>query len=216
MQKNDITVFAQLMASIGELYSKKISKPLIEIYWQTLQQFDLNDIQYAFKMHINNPDYGQFFPKPADIVRFIEGCGETKALQAWTKVEKTIRQIGSYKSVAFDDSLIHAVIEDMGGWTKLCMSTAEELAFRANEFQKRYKGFLIKHPGYYPKYLCGLIEQNNARNGYHCEPPTLIGNAERIKAVISGGHNSIRLSIQKPTETIAELITSLHPDKQSN
>src|SRR5437870_914018 len=120
MQSRDLGKFTILMAGIGELYGKNISSHLIDIYWQVLKQYELVDVQNAFQSHVQNPDCGQFFPKPADIVRFIEGSGETKALLAWAKVERAIRQLGSYQSVVFDDSLIHIVIEDMGGWVKLC------------------------------------------------------------------------------------------------
>ncbi len=124
---------------------------LIDIYWQVLKQYELEDVQNAFQSHIQNPDCGQFLPKPADIVRLIEGSGETKALLAWAKVERAVIQIGSYQSVVFDDPLIHAVIEDMGGWVKLCSMKNEQMPFYANEFQKRYMGYVNKKPESTPK-----------------------------------------------------------------
>src|SRR5688572_11086717 len=112
MKTSDVSKFSVMIAGVGELYGKAISEQLTAIYWQVLKRFELQDVQQALQTHINNPDCGQYFPKPADVVRFIEGSGETRALQAWTKVEQAIIQVGSYQSVVFDDPLIHAVLED--------------------------------------------------------------------------------------------------------
>lgn len=208
MQTSDIQTFSALMAGVGELYGKTISATLTNIYWRTLKCYDIEDVQRAFNAHIHNPDCGQFFPKPADIVRFIEGSGETRALFAWTIVEKAIQQVGIYQSVVFDDPLIHAVLEDMGGWVKLCTMTHAEMPFRANEFQKRYLGFVLKKPNRYPRYLCGIIESENTKNGYACEAPLLLGDASKAEEVMSSGNGSSLLQ-QQPSKSFSELILQI-------
>ncbi len=187
MQADNIPKFTVLMAGIGELYGKNISSQLIDIYWQVLKKYELHDVQCAFQAHVKNPDCGQFFPKPADIVRFIEGSGETKALMAWAKVDRAIVQVGRYQSVVFDDPLIHVVIENMGGWVKLCAMNNEQMPFNANEFQKRYMGYVNKTPERHPKYLFGLSECENNKNGYEIQPPILIGNTEKAIEVLKAG-----------------------------
>jgi len=187
MKNQDIPVFTKLLAGIGELYGKAISETLTDIYWQTLKRFELEDIVQAFEAHVYNPDGGQYFPKPSDVVRFIEGSGETRALQAWAVVEKAIRYIGAYKSIVFDDLIIHAVLEDMGGWVKLCSSTLDELPFRAHEFQKRYMGFVIKAPKRHPQYCCGISEAENTKNGYPIQPRLIVGDLKKAEAVMLKG-----------------------------
>ena len=119
MQNHNLIEFTATLIKIGELYGKAISEILTDLYWQSLKGFEWQDVKQAFEAHIHNPDNGQYFPKPADLVRFIEGSGETKALQAWAKVEKAVTHVGAYQSIIFDDPLIHAVLEDLGGWIKL-------------------------------------------------------------------------------------------------
>ena len=204
-----------MMAGIGELYAKTISSHLIDIYWQALKRFELIDVQAALEAHINNPDSGQFFPKPADVVRFIEGSGETKALQAWAKVEKAIVQVGGYQTIVFDDPLIHAVIEDMGGWIKLCSIKNIDMPFRANEFQKRYMGFVSKHPCRYPKTLCGIAELDNTKNGYATDAPLLIGDAKRAEQVIKSGSGA-SLSVQRLRQSVLGLLQKLPGSKAEN
>lgn len=217
MQTCDVKIFSGLMAGVGELYNKTISAALTKIYWLTLKCYEIEDVQHAFNAHIHNPDCGQFFPKPADIVRFIEGSGETKALVAWTKVEKAIQQIGIYQSVAFDDPLIHAVLEDMGGWVKLCTVTDIQLPFCANEFQKRYMGFVLKKPNRHPRYLCGIIECDNTKNGYELEAPILLGDALKAEEVINTGGGTSLLQQQSSksfSELILQISQSLTPNKK--
>ncbi len=208
MLSNDISKFTAVMAGVGELYGKPISALLTDIYWQTLKSYEFEDVQKAFQAHIVNPDCGQFFPKPADIVRFIEGSGETKSLQAWAKVEKAIVQIGSYQSVAFDDPLIHAVLEDMGGWVKLCSRNNTQMPFCANEFQKRYMGFVSKRPKRHPKYLLGVIECENSKNGYPVEAPLLIGDPIKAEEVLKSGKEAPLLT-QHANQLLSQFILGI-------
>jgi hypothetical protein len=188
MRNSDRAQFANLLTGVGELYSKTMSRLLVDVYWQALTPFDFQDVLRVFQAHIHNPDGGQFFPKPADIVRLIEGSGETRALQAWAIVEKAIVHIGAYQSVVFDDPLIHAVLEDMGGWIKLCHTLVDEMPFRANEFQKRYRGFVNRAPVRHPKYCCGIAEGENLRHGYPATPRLIVGDIQKAEQVmLSGG-----------------------------
>jgi hypothetical protein len=205
MKTNDIPQFTLMLVRLGELYSKNISELLTDIYWQALKGFELQDVEKALEAHIHNPDCGQYFPKPADVVRFIAGSGETRALSAWAVVEKAIHQVGSYQSIAFDDPLIHIVLEDMGGWIKLCSTTLHELPFRANEFQKRYMGFLNKKTERHPSYLVGITETDNAKNRFEISPPLLIGDPEKAEKVIKSGGGT-PLLVQAFSRSIAEIM----------
>lgn len=200
MQEHDWTKFAGLLAELSELYGKCMSSHLTEVYWRVLEIFEWPDVKAAFEAHTRNPDCGQFFPKPADIVRFIDGSGETRALKAWTIVEKAMGQVGIYQSVVFDDYLIHAVIEEMGGWVQLCSMTFDDLPFRAREFQKRYMAFVIKKPSRYPSCLYGLSALENTKNGYEVELPLLIGDTAKAEQVMLTGGEML-LSVQ-PLQTI--------------
>ncbi len=215
MHAQDIPKFTVLMAGIGELYSKSISSKLIDIYWQVLNQYDLVDVQNAIQTHVKNPDGGQFFPKPADILRIIEGSGETKALAAWAKVERAVIQVGRYQSVVFDDPLIHAVIENMGGWVKLCAMSNEQMAFIANEFRKRYMGYVNKKPERHPKYLWGISESNNTQHGFDVAPPVLIGNSTKAKEVLQTG-GGVPLLTEPLEKSLAKMVLEISRSKMDN
>lgn len=192
MRLEDAPQFALWMTALGELYSKNISTTLNEIYWNILKNFDFQEVEHAFRYHISNPDGGQFMPKPGDIVRIIQGTAEEKGLAAWTQVEKAIRHIGSYDSVNFDDTLIHAVIDDMGGWITLCATKLTEMPFRANEFQKRYLHYLAAQPAEtINPILPGIIEHHNRPLGFPAPQPKKITQAHRtINSALTAPHDT--------------------------
>ncbi|EKE01121.1 MAG: hypothetical protein ACD_21C00209G0005 [uncultured bacterium] len=187
MLNQDLSRFAMLITGIGEVYGKSFTSVAIDIYWSVLKAFKFEEVQAAFYRHLKNPDVGRFLPKPADVVMAIDGTSQNQALQAWTKVDSAIQRFGSYSSVVFDDALIHAVIEDMGGWQKLCLASTKQLLFDSKEFQERYRGYVIQKPVRYPKYFIGIIESKNSSGGYIFSPPVLIGDREKAKQVVATG-----------------------------
>ncbi len=187
MQEEDLSRFATLIVGIGELYGKTFTANIIEIYWSALRDYSFAEVKEARDRHLKNPDVGRYLPKPADIVAAICGNSKNQAFMAWSKVEGAIRRVGSYTSVAFDDALIHAVINDMGGWQRLCSSKNEQLPFIAKEFQERYRGYVVLKPTAHPKYFAGIIESQNSVYGYIYDAPVLIGDSTKAREVLTSG-----------------------------
>jgi len=170
MKPNDLPQFAALMNTLGEVYGKEITEVFSEIYWNTLKRFEWGEVKNAASKHISDPDKGQFMPKPADIVRWIEGTHETRALKAWIKTTDAVRRIGMYENVVFDDPIIHFVIEALGGWIKLCLSKTEDLPFLAQDFQKYYLIFLQDPPNKLITHVVGIFRSSK---------PILIGHDKK-------------------------------------
>jgi hypothetical protein len=138
-------------------------------------------------------------PQPSDLIRILQGDGPTQALHAWSKVLQAMRRVGAYHSIVFDDFRIHAVLSDMGGWIELCLQTEEELKFRGHEFQKRYRGYLLRRPSHYPNRLIGIFEHQNQLQGYPSQPPRLFGEKPAALLTYSEGCEPHQLSAQKVT-----------------
>lgn len=192
MTPSDFEEFSALLSITAEQYGKTMSDGLIKLYWQALAQYDLAAIRAALSAHIRNPDVGQFMPKIADIVRAISGRTEDRALLAWTKVDRAVRTVGSYRDVVFDDPTIHLAIHDMGGWISLCSKTEEEWPFVRNEFVTRYRGYTttMRAIEQVPA-LTGAANTHNAARGFQrfIEPPALVGDAagaQQVLALVSG------------------------------
>lgn len=194
MESAEREPFVKMLIAAAELYDKQLSDVLVKIYWKALQQYPLLDVIKAFELHFEDPDGGQFMPKPADIVRVIKGNSQSQSLLAWSKVEESIRLLGPYHSVVFDDELIHAVLQEMGGWIKLCQSTQKEFPFIAKEFQTRYASYRHNKPNSFPKTLTGLTNHQNALGGYESELPYLIGDTQKAQKVLEQGKTDCGLT----------------------
>ena len=175
--------FACLVGS-AEISGKELSKHGMKLYWEMLKQYDIEAVEKAFVQHGLNPDSGQFMPKPADIVKHIDGGGADRGMLAWSKVDKAVRRIGQYvDAVVFDDPIIHAVIDDMGDWSHLCsIQTEDDLKFKGIEFGKRYRAYTLSQNIEYPAILHGVGEQGRA--------PVLIGDKVKARAVLESGVDS--------------------------
>lgn len=201
--------FARTLTGLCELYAKKFSPQLAEIYWRALESYDIEDVERAASRHATNPDSGQFMPKPADFVRLIDGDTESAALGAWAKVREAMGAVGSYRSIVFDDPLIHAALTEMGGWIAVCGVTEEELPFRAAEFVKRYRALSTLGVQQWAPSLPGRVERDNGANGYlgHVGGPTYFGAPDRCRLVHERGTSPAR-QIAHDVKSLAGLLKS--------
>lgn len=187
LQHTDRGTFAAMLSAVAAIYGREMSPQVIAIYWAALSAYDLPAVRQALDRHVKNPDSGQFMPKPADVIRMLGGSTQDAALVAWAKVERAIRTVGGYASVVFDDPLIHAVLDEMGGWVRLCDTRTDELPFRAKEFENRYRGFALRRevPPYRAR-LAGRAETANAALGYDELDLVLIGDEAACRRVMAG------------------------------
>jgi hypothetical protein len=196
MKPSDAQAFSELVAGVAAFYNQSFSEFANNVWWNAMAPYDFAAVADAFNRHAVNPDAGKFMPKPADIVRMLQGSTQDSALAAWAKVDRAIRTVGTYRSVVFDDALVHRVLADMGGWVLLGTRTEDEWPFQRNEFVNRYRGYRERSatPDY-PKHLTGIAEAQNAREGMQVEMPVLIGDAERARDVYLGGSRGNPLQV---------------------
>jgi hypothetical protein len=188
MQVDDFQKFHDGIAGVMGFYGKSVSRFALDVWWTALKSYELPAIIDAFNRHLANPDAGQFAPKPADIIRMLQGSTQDSALRAWAKVDRAVRSIGTYCDVVFDDALIHRVIQDMGGWISLGTKSEAEWPFVAKEFENRYRGFRSRneHPPYAPV-LTGIATAHNEPKGFESGKPVLIGNRQLAERVLREG-----------------------------
>lgn len=211
MRNEDREALTAMLAKVMSVYSKQITTGFVDIFFDALSGYDLESVRRGLNAHVQNPDSGQFPPKPADIVRLIDGTSADQGMQAWSRVDKAVRRVGPYQSIVFDDPIVHRVLEEMGGWIKLCNSPSEEdYKFQGLEFARRYRAYVIAGgPGNeYPRHLIGMSEAENNVGGFkrHLPPPVLIGEESACVAVLRGGSDS-STKLTHSTKSIAELLS---------
>ena len=142
MQEVNKREFAEVWGAAWAMYGKSVSPQLLSIAFEALRAYSIEEVRIGLTRHIQSPDTGQFFPKPADVIKHIDGNSGSRAMVAWNKVDMAVRQVGAWTSVMFDDALIHRVISDMGGWVELCKVDDREYPFKQKEFNT-LPGYLL-------------------------------------------------------------------------
>lgn len=208
MKSDDRTALSAMLAKVMSVYGKPITAGFVDVFFDALAAYDLESVRRGLNAHVQNPDSGQYPPKPADIVRLIDGTSQDQGMRAWAVVDKVVRQVGPYQSVVFDDPIIHRVLDDMGGWIKLCNTPSEDdYKFQGLEFGRRYRAYVITGGvgNDYPTHLIGMAEGENVSRGLKAEPPLLIGQREACERVLLGGSGTT-LRITQAGMPVAQLI----------
>ena len=206
MIEGDLSRFASILTGVSDYYGKTLSDGVLRLYWEGLKQYDMQAVEQSLWKHTQNPDNGQFMPKISDVTRMIQGTTSDSALNAWAKVDKAIRLVGTYRDVIFDDALIHRVIYDMGGWVGLGQKQESDWPFVAKEFENRYRGYKSRNeiPDYQP-IIKGLANMHNERGGFQMQEPVFIGKPEVAQRVMLGGTNQILIQMQSVSDALPAL-----------
>jgi hypothetical protein len=153
------------MAMMGEIFGEAISSARIQGYFIALQEFPIEAVQRAMRHAIKG---AKFFPKPAEIREYIEASADDRAALAWTRLTRAIDDVGTYESVDFDDPVLHAVIQRMGGWAEMWRleparmeSEGRELGYKRAEFIRLYQALIKHETDEAPKRLLGRHELHN-------------------------------------------------------
>ena len=176
--------FITALTATCELYGRGMSDKAKAFYVRVLEKhITADEAIRAIEAHIaGTGKESTFFPKPADLLRSIEGSPDDLVEQAWQLVRNAVERIGGYQSVVFRDPIINACIQDMGGWVYLCHEVATDtkrFEFAAHEFRRLYRGYLQTKQVPNVSYLPGETEKNNRALGYwddeNTPPPLMLG-----------------------------------------
>ena len=69
MLESEKFFFVQELTALSEIYDKKnLSNAGLNIYWEDLQRYRLEDVKKALIAHRRDAKRGNFMPRPADII----------------------------------------------------------------------------------------------------------------------------------------------------
>ena len=213
MIDSDKKQFMQVLSGVHAFYNRDLSDFAFGVWWRACETYDIGAVIKAFDAHLTDPKSGQFLPKPADIVRALQGTHEDRSMVAWGQSLDAVSRVGAYRSVIFDDPVIHAVITDMGGWPQFCRAGFDELPFIQKRFCDAYRAYSAKKDFRYPPRLCGETEIFNVAKGYPLErgDTVLIGDQDRARMVLEGGSE-----MRSPMLPMADLIRITQGDRNAN
>lgn len=182
MKSIDQERFKIILAGVCEIYSKDITPQLTQMYWQALKPITIDQFDSAAQKHMLDPKCGQFFPKPADIMRNIEGeqqTAEDRAMLAWMAVERAISRVGAYGTLNIEDKQALMAVKHMGTWQDLCHTDRDKMGFKRQEFMKNYQALENTAIEHLPQSLHGIEDLNNQRLGVDNPAEDLLKQLER-------------------------------------
>lgn len=170
MKNEDKRAFFDLMMAAGEVYGREVTQPMAAIYFSALANVSIEQVQEAMMTHMQNPDSGQFFPKPADLIKQMTGTTkqqdaaiEDRASVAWACIERDIRRIGSYGALKLEDKQALATVKAMGGWQSICQTETSKMEWKRKEFIRMYETFERMPLEALPRSLPGRIEMSEVK-----------------------------------------------------
>lgn len=198
MKPSDQAAFQQLLTDALAYYRQPVSEFTLSVWWQAMQPYSMEQMRKAMTAHATNPDGGQFAPKVADLVRILEGTHTDRAMLAWGKVHEAMSAVGAYQDVVFDDPAIHAVVDDLGGWPKVCRTDLKELGYLQKRFCDSHKAYTGRSDFNYPRRLMGDRSPDGEyeAKGIPLPRPALVGDRERAAQVYLNGSSSGKTAIE--------------------
>lgn len=175
MESKDKQVFVKTLTGIGELYDKKFTDTLASIYWEALKDLSLSDFLSAANRLVLT---AKFFPKPVEFRSQSVPDISAQAAIAYGKLEDAFYKYGVYASIVFDDPVVHAVVDNLGGWPTYCDTSNDGLTWYRKDFEKQYANLA-------PMVLSGKLRPPTVLHGVFASDDHATDNAKT--PVIIGG-----------------------------
>jgi len=193
--------FLEGMSLIAELFDKKPSDNMMNLYYTVLQELTDEQFKQAINAIARTNKYN-CMPKPAEILEQVHGTAQDETLNAWAYAVGAIGKVGAYRSPIFEDGAISETIQHLGGWVVFCDTPQEELKWVQKEFEKFYPVFKKHSRGNVR--LSGIAEQHNALKNLENfnEDKIYIGNiASNLKSIeIHADSQKMRGSVSEEGE----------------
>lgn len=124
--------FKEFITGLGELFDKDITETLSDIYWKALEPFPYKQCEIAFNKCFVEC---KFFPKPADLIEFINNNGRKSGEVAWGEVMSAL-ELGNESSL---DRASKTAIQSLGGWSYLSSLSYDDLYWQGKKFSEIYE-----------------------------------------------------------------------------
>ena len=141
MNDSDKRAFAETLTAACAVYDRKpMEKPALQLYWQILTRFTIEQFHAAMSQHLER---SKFFPKPAEIVELIEGSTEDNATDAYRKVAALVgsydeagNYIGADNKPRFDCPRLQRTVDVL--WRDMCLLPHDEQHWVQKRFEEVY------------------------------------------------------------------------------
>lgn len=134
MIEKDFARFCVSWNAAQAAYNAKAEPQTLALIFKVLARFDLADVETGIARHLSDTETGQFPPKPADVVRHIEGTADAVAALAWAD----FREATGSGDMPKNNPALSRVIQRMGGLDRLGDRTPRDVDFMFEQFKALY------------------------------------------------------------------------------
>ena len=136
MQTTDRKAFLEIVIGFAELKGKALSAPALELYWNAMQAWSIEDFRAAANHLVGTC---QFMPTPKDFEDLKRASKPTPA-EAWEKARKALQwTVNGYVEKPGTDPLVALALRSIGGANALAMCDEDKLHFLERRFSQVYE-----------------------------------------------------------------------------
>lgn len=128
----DRTVFLETVVGFAELKGKQLSVPALELFWNSMQQWAIDDFREAANQLIRTCD---FMPTPKDF-EDLRKAGRPTSGEAWAQIRLMARR--SYTAEP-DDPVAARALQALGGLRAVAMCDSDKVHFLERRFAEHFE-----------------------------------------------------------------------------
>jgi len=133
MRKDDRVAFVEIVVGFAELKGKQLSAPSIELFWNAMQDWPIEEFQAAANVLIRTCAY---MPTPKDF-EDLRKAGRPTAGEAWAQVLAHCKH-GRYRLGEGLSPAIDKAVRALGGYAAIGMQPVDQLQFIERRFAQHY------------------------------------------------------------------------------
>lgn len=187
MNVNDYQKFKEILAGLGDLYEKKITKALATVFWDDFKEISIEDFARAVSSHRKDPDQGMFFPKTANLFKQLNGTSkdqkrsiESAAELAWSDVIAFVTYNGVYGNYQCDDKIAMAAMKQLGGLSVIGNTSYDKQTWLKKEFISLYDSLIGTPEDRLPKNVLGIVSSHAKKIESRQGMQNMIGKAQEM------------------------------------
>lgn len=142
MTDNDKKKFFEIMTGLAENFSAQLSAPGLRLRFAALERYSIDQIESSSikLLHTRNI---MGMPTVAEFIAAIEGerKPEDKATAQVNEIMRQVRDVGSYRTPAFDDPITDSLMNTRWSWQAVCAMTQTEHKWFAKDFIEAYQAY---------------------------------------------------------------------------
>lgn len=139
MTPADRKKFVEVVVGFAELKGKQLSAPALELYWRSMQHWDLADFLAAAEQLVRT---SEFMPTPKNF-EDLRKAGRPTAGESWAKAVAACgtchSALGYTSGGTCGDPFVDRVVRAIGGYRAIAMCDSDKLHFLERRFAEHFE-----------------------------------------------------------------------------